>query len=530
MNYKKIALIGQPNVGKSSLFNRIAKKRIAIVSEISGTTRDIRRHEIEILDRKALMLDTGGIGQSKGEIMEDKSEYHIFKHVKRKAIQTAKEADIVLFMVDGKKLPDDRDRELFYELQALGKQLALVVNKIDNDKEKEMLWDFYQFGISEENMFGISVSHNRGMKKLFEWIYEELPVNLEANTIINDGADLSLEEMLLNENLEDETQEENKEKIEPNHLKVAIIGKVNVGKSSILNALVKEERSVVSPVAGTTIDPVDETIFHEDKKITFVDTAGLRRRGKIEGIEKYALMRTNDMLSQANLALIVIDASVPITDQDEKIAGLVDKFALGTIIVLNKWDESIKSYKQIVEEIRGKFKFLYYAPIVVVSAKTGRSIDKLQEKLLTIYENFNRRIATSKINDIINKAIMRHSLPSPAGNTLRIYFSTQFKSTPPTFALVMNKPKMLHFSYKRYLINFLRAQLDFEGTPIHIIARGKNDQIIPDDDYVPVYETLGPELSNSKHSYISDDGEVILYSSTNEDEINDETYNEQEIQ
>jgi GTP-binding protein len=236
------------------------------------------------------------------------------------------------------------------------------------------------------------------------------------------------------------------------------------------------------------------------------------------------------IVPRANFALIVIDASVPITDQDEKIAGLVDKFALGTIIVLNKWDESIKSYKQIVEEIRGKFKFLYYAPIVVVSAKTGRSIDKLQEKLLAIYENFNRRIATSKINDIINKAIMRHSLPSPAGNTLRIYFSTQFKSTPPTFALVMNKPKMLHFSYKRYLINFLRAQLDFEGTPIHIIARGKNDQIIPDDDYVPVYETLGPELSNSKHSYISDDGEVILYSTTNEDEINDETYNEQEIQ
>jgi GTP-binding protein len=517
---KKIALIGQPNVGKSSLFNRIAKKRIAIVSDVSGTTRDVRRHEVEILDRKALMLDTGGIGQSKGEIMEDQSEYKIFKHVKRKAIQTAKEADIVLFMVDGKKLPDDRDRELFYELQALGKQLALVVNKIDNDKEKEMLWDFYQFGIDEENMFGISVSHNRGIKRLFEWIYEELPVNLEANTVVTDNSDLSLEDMLLEENLEEEKQE--KDKGPDNHLKVAIIGKVNVGKSSILNALVGEERSVVSEVAGTTIDPVDETMFYEDKKITFVDTAGLRRRGKIEGIEKYALMRTNDMLAQANLALIVIDASLPITDQDEKIAGLVDKFALGTIIVLNKWDETMKPYKKMVEEIRGKFKFLYYAPIIVVSAKTGRSIDKLQEKLIEIYNNFNQRIPTSKINEIISTGVMRHALPSPAGNRLRIYFSTQFKSAPPTFALVMNKPRMLHFSYKRYLINFLRGALNFEGTPIHIIARGKNDKILPDDDYVPVYETLGPNVGDN-HSYISEDGDVVMYA-----DDDTEVYSEQD--
>mgnify|MGYP003990751081 FL=1 len=525
---KKIALIGQPNVGKSSLFNRIAKKRIAIVSDVSGTTRDVRRHEVEILDRRALMLDTGGIGQSKGEIMEDNSEYKIFKHVKRKAIQTAKEADIVLFMVDGKKLPDDRDRELFYELQALGKQLALVVNKIDNDKEKDMLWDFYQFGIDEENMFGISVSHNRGIKRLFEWIYEELPVNVEANTVVLDNDDPSFEDLLIEEDLESEEQDK-KLDAPDNHLKVAIIGKVNVGKSSILNALVGEERSVVSPVAGTTIDPVDETMFVGDKKITFVDTAGLRRRGKIEGIEKYALMRTNDMLAQANLALIVIDASLPITDQDEKIAGLVDKFALGTIIVLNKWDETMKPYKEMVEEIRGKFKFLYYAPVVVVSAKTGRSIDKLQEKLFEIYDNFNRRTPTSRINEIINAATRRHSLPSPNGNMLRIYFSTQFKSTPPTFALVMNKPKMLHFSYKRYLINFLRGALNFEGTPIHIIARGKRDNITPDDDYVPVYEVLGPNIGNH-HTYISEEGEVVMYEDDDNEiyEYNDKTYNEQE--
>lgn len=516
LELKKIALIGQPNVGKSSLFNRIAKKRIAIVSDVSGTTRDIRRHEVTILDRQALMLDTGGISQSQGEIMEDGSEYKIFKNVKRKAVQTAKEADIVLFMVDGKKIPDDRDKELFYELQALGKKLALIVNKIDNDKEKDMLWDFYQFGIDEKDLFGISVSHNRGVKRLFEWIYDELPANLEANTLVLDESEPSIEDMLLEDNLEEEEQQTKKDEPD-NHLRVAIIGKVNVGKSSILNALVGEERSVVSPVAGTTIDPVDETFEYEGKTITFVDTAGLRRRGKIEGIEKFALLRTNDMLAQANLALVVLDGSKPITDQDEKIAGLVDKFALGTIIVVNKWDENLHSYKKLVEEIRGKFKFLYYAPIVVVSAKTGRSVDKLQDKLIEIYDNFNQRVSTSKINDIIQTAIQRHSLPSPNGNRLRVYFSTQFKSAPPTFALVMNKPRMLHFSYKRYLINFLRGALNFEGTPIHIVARGKKDNIIPDDDYEPVYETFGPNTSGH-HSYVSDDGEVIYEGDESDDE------------
>jgi GTP-binding protein len=526
LELKKIALIGQPNVGKSSLFNRIAKKRIAIVSDLSGTTRDIRRHEVTLEDRKALMLDTGGISQVQGDKqMEDGSEYKIFTNVKRKALETAKEADIVLFMVDGKKIPDDRDKELFYELQALGKQIALVVNKIDNDKEKDMLWEFYSFGVDESNLFGISVAHNRGVRSLFDWIYEQLPANLEANTIVSDTDELSLEDMLISNDLQEEEQQDMKKDTKDNHLKVAIIGKVNVGKSSILNALVGEERSVVSEVAGTTIDPVDETFEYEDKTITFVDTAGLRRRGKIEGIEKYALLRTNDMLAQANLALVVLDGSKPITDQDEKIAGLVDKFALGTIIVVNKWDENLKSYEKLVEEIRGKFKFLYYAPIIVVSAKTGRSIEKLKEKLVEIYENFHQRVSTSNINEIINTAIMRHSLPSPNGNRLRVYFSTQFKSAPPTFALVMNKPKLLHFSYKRYLINFLRGALNFEGTPIHIVARGKKDNIVPDDDYVPVYETFGPNV-NGGYSYVSDEGEVIYEGEDFYEEVdfNEENY------
>jgi GTP-binding protein len=477
----KIALIGQPNVGKSSLFNRIARKQVAIVSDISGTTRDVRRREIEIEGRKALMLDTGGISKvKKDETMEDGSEYQIFKNVKRKAMDTARQADIVLYMVDGKKIPDDEDKAFFYELQDLDKKLVLVVNKIDNDKELERLWDFYEFGIGEEEMFGISVSHNRGTKRLFDWIYEQLPPSPEElEPPKNEEEDESVDVV-----------EEEREKIvfDPDHIKVAIIGKPNVGKSSILNALIGEERSVVSPVAGTTIDPVDETYQAGDKTITFVDTAGLRRRGKIEGIERYALMRTEDMLAQANVALVVLDASQPISDQDEKISGLVDKFGLGTIIILNKWDENMDTYEKIVDEIRGRFKFLYYAPIVAVSAKTGRNINKLEEKIIHISDNYHRRVSTSILNDVIEKAVRRHSLPSPAGNRLRIYFATQFDTNPPTVAVIMNKPKLLHFSYKRYLINFLREKIDFEGVPVRVVARGRGERSAEQEEFEAQYQ------------------------------------------
>ena len=481
----KIALIGQPNVGKSSLFNRLARKRIAIVSDISGTTRDVRRREIDIFGREAMMLDTGGISKSKNEIMEDGSEFKIFTNVKRKAVETAKEADIILYMVDGKNIPDDEDKALFYELQALGKTLALVVNKIDNDKELERLWDFFEFGINEEDMFGISVSHNRGTKKLFEWLYEQLPQSKEE---IEEEAKKNLTPKEL-ELLVDPIEEvEDEEPEDPNHIKVAIIGKPNVGKSSILNALIGEERSVVSPIAGTTIDPVDETYEVGDKKITFIDTAGLRRRGKIQGIEKFALMRTEDMLAQANIALIVLDASQPLSDQDEKISGLVDQFGLGTIIVLNKWDENLETFEKLSEEIRGRFKFLYYATIVAVSAKTGRNIEKLEGKLLSIFENYHRRIPTSELNNTIEMAIRRHSLPSPNGNRLRIYFATQFDANPPTIALIMNKPKILHFSYKRYLINFLRDNHNFEGVPVRVVARGRGERSAEQEQFEATYQ------------------------------------------
>ena len=470
----KIALIGQPNVGKSSLFNRIAKKKVAIVSDLAGTTRDIRRREVDIFGKPALMLDTGGI---------DDTNDAIFTNVKKMSINTAKEADIVIYMVDGKKIPDDTDKALFYELQELGKKLILVVNKIDNDKELERLWDFFSFGINDDEIFGISVAHNRGTKKLFDWLYEQLPEEKAPETPVQ-----------VDENgktiLTDEKEEIQKPKFDPNHIKVAIIGKPNVGKSSILNALIGEERSVVSPIAGTTIDPVDETYQVNNKLITFVDTAGLRRRGKIVGIERYALMRTEDMLAQANVAMIILDASKPLSDQDEKISGLVDRFGLGTIIVLNKWDEKMETYEKAVEEIRRRFRFLYYAPIIAVSAKTGRNIDKLEDKIINVSNNYHKRIPTSELNKTIELAIRRHSMPSPAGNMLRIYFATQFDTTPPTIAVIMNKPKLLHFSYKRYLINFLRDKIDFEGIPVRIVARGRGERGEEEEEFEATYQTL----------------------------------------
>lgn len=460
----KVALIGQPNVGKSSLFNRLAKQRIAIVSDLAGTTRDVRKTKVQILGRDAILLDTGGI---------DDTDDAIFSNVRRKAIEAGKEADIVLLMVDGKKLPDDNDKTLFYEMQKLGKSMALVVNKIDNDKEGERVWEFYEFGIDSQLIFPISVTHNRGTVRLTNWIFEQLPPS--DNEISEEILGDDFEE---EESLEDFLQEDEAEPLEDSleSLKVAIIGKVNVGKSSLLNALTQTDRCVVSPIAGTTIDPVDETYEFMDKSITFVDTAGLRRRGKIEGIEKYALMRTREMLEKANLALIVIDGSEKISEQDEKIAGFVDEFGLATIIVVNKWDENLNDYKKTVEEIRYRFKFLYFAPVMVVSAKSGRGMDKLREKIIEVYENYSQRIITSKLNEIVKEAVVRHALPNPNGRSLKIYYTTQYASQPPTIALIMNRPQLLHFTYKRYLINFLREHLNFEGVPIHIIARGRKGE------------------------------------------------------
>lgn len=450
----KIALLGKPNVGKSSLFNRFSRKLDAITSHVSGTTRDIKKSEILMNGKPILLMDTGGLDDSTT----------LFQSVQAKSFQAADMADIILYMVDGKTLPSDEDKAIFFSLQKLGKPLALVVNKMDSDKQSDEIgWEFHSFGA--KNLFFLSVSHNRGTKLLTDWIDTFLPaLPVEENIEGEDG--LSEDDI----NTIEETIEEEEES---NEIKIAIIGRVNVGKSSLLNALTGEERSVVSDVAGTTVDPVDETFEYKGKQFTFVDTAGIRKRGKIEGIERHALQRTQRMLETADLALIVLDASEPFKELDEKIAHLVDKFALGCIIVLNKWDITKESYEKNVELVRDRFVFLSYAPIITLSALSHKRVHKINDMILRVYENYSRRISTSKLNEVIKYAGIKHHLPADMGKLVKIYFATQYESKPPRIALVMNRPKALHFSYNRYLVNQLREAFDFEGVPLVIEAKAK---------------------------------------------------------
>ena len=478
---KKIAIIGRPNVGKSSFFNRILRENDAITSEIAGTTRDAKRRTAMILDKRAEMVDTGGL--DKGNELFDK--------IKQMSLKAAYQADIIIFMADGRTIPEDEDKKLFYELESMGKDVALVVNKLDNDKLEQNLWEYQSFGTN--NLFAISVAHNRRITALLEWLYEKLP---EEDIVVDEVAEAALN---ANGRFEASSEEDNfslfrddeelPEELTPKQIKeledqerkraikVAIIGRVNVGKSSLLNALLGEERSVVSSVAGTTIDPIDETVTHEDKQVTFVDTAGIRSRGKIVGIERYALMRTEAMLKEADVALLVLDSSEPFNDLDEKIAGLVDKNRLGCLIVLNKWDMTDHDYEKYKEEVRKRFRFLHYAPIITISAKTKQRVHKIMDYIVRINENYSQRIPTSTMNEVITKAIRRHHLPSPNGQTIRIYFVTQYDIRPPQIALIMNKPKLLHFSYRRYLTNKLREAFEFEGVPVLFKAktRGSGD-------------------------------------------------------
>lgn len=454
----KIAIIGKPNVGKSSLFNRIARERDAITSDMAGTTRDVKNRLVQVNEKEAELIDTGGI--------DDSTE--LFSKVKDKSIQIAKEADIILYMVDGKALPQEDDKKLFYELQELDRHLLLLINKIDNDKMKENAWEFASFGA--EYTMEISVSHNRGVGKLLSWMEARIPDEIE----IVESEEEDFEDYLGQFDESGEIMEE--EEAENNEIKVAIIGRVNVGKSSMLNALLGEERSIVSDVAGTTIDPVDEKIMYEDKMITFVDTAGIRRRGKIDGIERYALNRTEKMLEQADIALLILDSSEPFVELDEKIGGLVDRFKMGCIVVMNKWDIVHSDFKKMEAEVRHRFKYLEYAPLMTVSAMNNRNIEKLKQKILQVHKNFSQRISTSVLNNMLDEATKRHRLPSDKGRIVKVYYATQFNTKPPQFALIMNRPESLHFSYKRYLANFLREHVDFEGTPLIIVPRKKGER------------------------------------------------------
>jgi len=457
---QKVILVGKPNVGKSSLFNRLARRRIAITSDVSGTTRDTNKAKIEVEGKECILIDSGGL--------DDSSE--LFKNVKAKTLAEARNSDVILYMVDGKMMPDDEDRAIFYELSKLNLPIALVINKIDSKKDEQREWEFVSFGA--KNSFGISVSHNTGVDELSIWLAKHLEAKVQIKADLNEDFDDFLENYNDEGELSDEIDYESK------NIRVGIIGRVNVGKSSLLNALVKESRAVVSDVAGTTIDPVNEIYEHDGRVFEFVDTAGIRKRGKIEGIERYALNRTEKILEETDVALLVLDSSEPLTELDERIAGIASKFELGVIIVLNKWDKSSEEFDELCKEIKDRFKFLSYAPIISVSALGGKRVHKIYPLIVEIYKNYTQKIQTSKLNEVIGEATKAHPLPRDKGRVVKIYYAVQFKTAPIMIALIMNRPKCLHFSYKRYLTNKLRESFSLTGVPIVLIPkkRGESDE------------------------------------------------------
>ncbi|GAA8532966.1 ribosome biogenesis GTPase Der [Helicobacter pylori] len=448
---KTIAILGQPNVGKSSLFNRLARERIAITSDFAGTTRDINKRKIALNGHEVELLDTGGMAK----------DALLSKEIKALNLKAAQMSDLILYVVDGKSIPSDEDLKLFREVFKINPNCFLVINKIDNDKEKERAYAFSSFGIPKS--FNISVSHNRDISALIDAILNAL----DLNQIIEQDLDADiLESLETPNNALEETKEEE-------IIQVGIIGRVNVGKSSLLNALTKKERSLVSSVAGTTIDPIDETILIGDQKICFVDTAGIRHRGKILGIEKYALERTQKALEKSHIVLLVLDVSAPFVELDEKISSLADKHSLGIILILNKWDIRYAPYEEIMATLKRKFRFLEYAPVITTSCLKARHIDEIKHKIIEVYECFSKRIPTSLLNSVINQATQKHPLPSDGGKLVKVYYATQFATKPPQISLVMNRPKALHFSYKRYLINTLRKEFNFLGTPLILNAKDK---------------------------------------------------------
>ncbi|MGL2608936.1 ribosome biogenesis GTPase Der [Helicobacter pylori] len=449
---KTIAILGQPNVGKSSLFNRLAREKIAITSDFAGTTRDINKRKIALNGHEVELLDTGGMAK----------DALLSKEIKALNLKAAQMSDLILYVVDGKSIPSDEDIKLFREIFKINPNCFLVINKIDNDKEKERAYAFSSFGTPKS--FNISVSHNRGISALIDAVLNAL----NLNQIMEQDLDADILEGL--EASSNASKEENKEE---EVIQVGIIGRVNVGKSSLLNALTKKERSLVSSVAGTTIDPIDETILIGDQKICFVDTAGIRHRGKILGIEKYALDRTQKALEKSHIALLVLDVSAPFVELDEKISSLADKHSLGIILILNKWDIRYAPYEEIMATLKRKFRFLEYAPVITTSCLKARHMDEIKHKIIEVYECFSKRIPTSLLNSVISQATQKHPLPSDGGKLVKVYYATQFATKPPQISLIMNRPKALHFSYKRYLINTLRKEFNFLGTPLILNAKDK---------------------------------------------------------
>jgi len=432
-----VAIVGRPNVGKSTLFNRIIGSRLSIVEDTPGVTRDRLYAQANWQRHNFLLVDTGGLDMD--------SDDDMVKHIRNQAQIAIETADVVLFVVDGKAGITDGDADAANILRRSGKPVVLVVNKLDDIKFDNLAYEFYELGIGEPHP--ISAANMLGLGDMLDVIcghFEGFAEGDDADDII----------------------------------KVAIVGKPNVGKSSIINRILGEERVIVSNVAGTTRDAVDTFYEKDGQKYMFIDTAGIRRRSKIkEDIEKYSLIRAVAAIDRCDVAILVISAEDNITDQDTKIAGIAHEKGKAGIIVVNKWDaieKNNKTMKKFEEKIEFELKFMPYAPKMYISALTGQRVGNLFDEIQTVANNAAMRVQTGVLNEVILEATARNQPPSQKGVGLKIYYATQVSIKPPTFVLFVNNSELLHFSYRRYIENQIRQNFGFKGTPIHFIARNRD--------------------------------------------------------
>ncbi|WP_302370982.1 ribosome biogenesis GTPase Der [Acidaminococcus massiliensis] len=435
-----VAIVGRPNVGKSTLFNIFADSRISIVEDTPGVTRDRLYADAEWLDRKFTMVDTGGI--------EMQNTDSIAVSIRQQAEVAIREADVILFVCDARTGITNDDLEVAKMLRQSRKPVVLAVNKADTPKQEAEAYEFYNLGIGEPYL--ISASNRLNLGDLLDAVVEKFPP---------EGED------------EDDSEDV---------IKVAIIGRPNVGKSSIFNDIIGQTRSIVSDVAGTTRDAIDVPVEKDGQTFLFIDTAGMRRKGKIdEPIEKYSIIRTLRAVDRSDVVLLVLNAVEGITDQDKKIAGYAHEAGKGIVIVVNKWDlypdKTVMSTEEFTKNIRHELIFMPYANVVYVSALTQQRISRLPEMIKDASEANAMRIATSVLNQVVTDAVAMNQPPMEKGKRLKILYTTQVKVKPPTFVIFCNEPEIMHFSYQRYLENQLREAFGFKGTPINIIVRGKNE-------------------------------------------------------
>lgn len=435
MKLPTVALVGRPNVGKSTIFNRVVGKRLSIIEDTPGVTRDRIYSEATYKNYRFHVIDTGGIDVS-DELFNDE--------IKIQAEIAIEKSDIVLFIVDGKEGITHNDLVVRDLLRKSNKRVIVVINKIDAKESREHEYDFYELGFDE--YYRVSGEHNIGFVELMDAIVQDF--------------------------------NELEEEAEDTRLKISVIGRPNVGKSSLVNALINEERVIVSDTAGTTRDAIDTVFTYEKQEFVLIDTAGMRKKGKVfEAIEKYSLLRSLTAIDRSDVCLLVINAEEGIIEHDKHIAGYALEKGKGLIIVVNKWDKvENKDIKEYTKLIRSEFQFITYAPIVFTSALTKKRIHTLMPEVLKVSENITREIRTSVLNEVIEDAYALNLPPSYKGKRLKIYFAHQSGTKPPKFTFQVNNKGLVHFSYERYLENKLRENFDFEGTPIEIKFKNRGEE------------------------------------------------------